>query len=189
MLKVTDVVRTPPPSSDGEQTRRLNVQGGPIFLVTGGETNGEGIPASSHTFFQAKNSKCTTDVVPLIENGTIQVYTDVLQGASIVLEHRYFGKSCPYQYQDLSEKHLKHLTIQQAIDDLAYFAKNVELNLGAPGSSKSSSHPDNTPWVIVGNGYAGAHELRLQVDRLDEHGIFFRRTYELGNATVCSSSL
>lgn len=115
----------------------------------------EKVSASSRTFLQAKNSKCTTGIVPLIENGTIQVYTDVLKGASIVLEHRYFGKSFPYQ--DLSEKYLKHLTIQQAIDDLAYFANNVKLDL----SSKSSLHPDNSPWIIVGSGYAGAHVLRL----------------------------
>jgi serine protease 16 len=35
------------------------------------------------------------------------------------LEHRYYGKSQPYQ--DLSVEHLKYLSSYQALDDLAYF--------------------------------------------------------------------
>ena len=42
-----------------------------------------------------------------------------------MLEHRYYGLSNPYD--DLSVASLKFHTIQQAVDDLEYFAKNVVL--------------------------------------------------------------
>lgn len=42
-------------------------------------------------------------------------------------------------------------TIQQAIDDLAYFAYNV--NLPMPGGDKVT--PDEAPWILVGGSYAG----------------------------------
>lgn len=46
-------------------------------------------------------------------------------GATILLEHRYYGLSTPTP--DLSKPNLKYHTIQQAIDDLEYFANNVKL--------------------------------------------------------------
>ena len=46
-------------------------------------------------------------------------------GSTIVLEHRYYGLSNPVP--NLSGKNMEFHTIQQAIDDLEYFAKNVVL--------------------------------------------------------------
>ena len=71
-------------------------------------------------------------------------------GTTIVLEHRFYGLSNPLP--DLSVKSLRLYTIQQAIDDLEYFAKNV--NLPMPGGD--SVTPDNAPWVLIGGSYAGA---------------------------------
>ena len=70
-------------------------------------------------------------------------------GSTIVLEHRFYGLSNPYP--DLTVKSLKVHTIQQAIDDLEYFAKNV--NLPMPGGD--SVTPDKAPWVLVGGSYSG----------------------------------
>ena len=72
------------------------------------------------------------------------------RGATVVLEHRYFGLSNPYS--DLSVTSLKYHTIQQAIDDLAYFAQNVQLPM--PGGNSVAA--PTTPWVIVGGSYSGA---------------------------------
>lgn len=72
------------------------------------------------------------------------------KGATIVLEHRYYGLSNPFS--DLSVESLKYHTIQQGIDDLDYFAKNVKLPM--PGGDNVS--PDKAPWVLVGGSYAGA---------------------------------
>ena len=70
-------------------------------------------------------------------------------GATIVLEHRFYGFSNPRP--DLTVESLKLHTIQQAIDDLAYFANHV--NLPMPGGDKVS--PDQAPWILVGGSYAG----------------------------------
>lgn len=71
-------------------------------------------------------------------------------GATIVMEHRFYGESNPYN--DLSVASLKVHTIQQAIEDLVYFAQNVKLAM--PGGD--SVTPDKAPWILVGGSYAGA---------------------------------
>lgn len=71
-------------------------------------------------------------------------------GATIVIEHRFFGLSNPIP--DLTDNSLRLLTIQQSIDDLEYFAKNVKLPM--PGGDKVK--PKNTPWILIGGSYSGA---------------------------------
>lgn len=70
-------------------------------------------------------------------------------GSTIVLEHRFYGLSNPYP--NLSVSSLKFHTIQQAVDDLVYFAQNV--NLPMPGGD--SVAPNEAPWVLVGGSYSG----------------------------------
>ena len=71
-------------------------------------------------------------------------------GAAVVLEHRFYGLSNPYP--DLTVKSLKFHTIQQAIDDLEYFTKTV--NLPMPGGDQVA--PGKAPWILVGGSYSGA---------------------------------
>ncbi|EIN10777.1 hypothetical protein PUNSTDRAFT_132850 [Punctularia strigosozonata HHB-11173 SS5] len=71
-------------------------------------------------------------------------------GATIVLEHRFYGLSNPRP--DLSVKSLQLHTIAQAIQDLKYFAENVDLPM--PGGN--AVKPDTTPWILAGGSYAGA---------------------------------
>ena len=66
-----------------------------------------------------------------------------------MIEHRYYGLSNPYP--DLSVASLKYHTIQQAIEDLEYFTKNV--NLPMPGGDKVK--PGQAPWVLMGGSYSG----------------------------------
>jgi hypothetical protein len=66
-----------------------------------------------------------------------------------VFEHRFYGFSNPLP--DLSIASLKLQTLQQAIDDIEYFAKNV--NLPMPGGDQVT--PDKAPWILVGGSYAG----------------------------------
>ena len=70
-------------------------------------------------------------------------------GAMIVLEHRYYGLSNPFN--NLSTASLQFHTIQQAIDDLVYFANNVKL----PQPDGGDVTPDKAPWVLVGGSYSG----------------------------------
>ncbi|KAH9839119.1 peptidase S28 [Rhodofomes roseus] len=117
--------------------------GGPIILTTPGEGNAEG----SEDF---------------LVNSTIDgMIAQELSGATIVLEHRYYGLSNPYN--NLSVASLQYHTIQQAIDDLAYFAYNVKLPM--PGGDNVT--PDVAPWILIGGSYAGALTSFTKVNKPD----------------------
>ncbi|KAG2351723.1 serine carboxypeptidase S28-domain-containing protein [Suillus spraguei] len=81
--------------------------GGPIILMTPGEVNADG-----YEFFVTNYSI----------NGLIAQQQN---GAAILIEHRFFGDSNPYD--NLTSQSLALLTIQQAIDDLVYFATTADL--------------------------------------------------------------
>ncbi|KDR84025.1 hypothetical protein GALMADRAFT_54306 [Galerina marginata CBS 339.88] len=121
-------------------------QGGPIILFTPGEANADGYSG-------------------YLTNRTINgLIAQQQSGSTIVLEHRFYGLSNPFP--DLSVKSLRVHTIQQAIDDLEYFAKNV--NLPMPGGD--SVTPDKAPWVLVGGSYSGALTSWTMVNK---PGLFF----------------
>ena len=71
-------------------------------------------------------------------------------GAAIVLEHRYYGLSNPFD--DLSDSSLRFHTIQQAVDDLVYFADNVVL----PQPNGGAVKPGQAPWVLIGGSHSCA---------------------------------
>ncbi|KAI0309586.1 serine carboxypeptidase S28-domain-containing protein [Amylostereum chailletii] len=106
--------------------------GGAIVLFTPGEAN-----AAPYTGYLTNSTV----------NGQIAQQE---KGATIVLEHRYYGFSNPFP--DLTVKSLRYHTIQQAVDDLVYFAENVKLPM--PGGDKVA--PGQAPWVLVGGSYSGA---------------------------------
>ncbi|KAI0226576.1 hypothetical protein L0F63_000419, partial [Massospora cicadina] len=60
-------------------------------------------------------------------------------GVLYALEHRYYGKSQPFD--ELTVENLRFLSSHQAVDDLAYFAKNGD-------------YPTNK-WLLVGGSYPG----------------------------------
>ncbi|KAG6009457.1 hypothetical protein E4U21_002372 [Claviceps maximensis] len=78
------------------------------------------------------------------------VFAQTVGGATLLLEHRYWGDSSPYQ--NLTSETLQYLTLDQAIQDIVYFAKNVRLPFDPSGASK----PDKAPWVLSGGSYPGA---------------------------------
>jgi len=95
-------------------------------------------------------STCAASALTYLTNNSINGLIAQQQGgATIVLEHRYYGFSNPYP--NLTVASLKYHTIQQAIDDLDYFARNVKLAM--PGGDHVT--PDEAPWVLVGGSYAG----------------------------------
>jgi hypothetical protein len=106
--------------------------GGPIILFTPGEAN-----AAPYTGY----------LTNVTINGQI---AQQQSGSTIVLEHRYYGLSNPVP--NLSGENMKFHTIQQAIDDLEYFAKNVVL----PMPNGGNLSPATAPWVLVGGSYSGA---------------------------------
>ncbi|KAI0065740.1 peptidase S28 [Artomyces pyxidatus] len=117
--------------------------GGPIVLSTPGEAN-----AAPYTGYLTNRTI----------NGQI---AQQQKGATIVLEHRYFGLSNPFS--DLSVASLKYHTVQQAIDDLAYFADNVKLPM--PGGDQVP--PSKAPWILIGGSYSGALTAFTKINKPD----------------------
>jgi hypothetical protein len=67
-----------------------------------------------------------------------------------VLEHRYWGTSTPFT--DLTTENMKYLTLENAIKDMTYFAKKVQL----PFARHVASNAADVPWVTMGGSYSGA---------------------------------
>ncbi|KAI0065737.1 peptidase S28 [Artomyces pyxidatus] len=117
--------------------------GGPIVMFTPGEDAAD-------------------PYVGYLTNATINGQIAQQQhGATIVIEHRYYGLSNPFS--DLSVASLKYHTIQQAVDDLVYFAENVVLPM--PGGDQVA--PSKAPWVLVGGSYSGALTAFIKVNKPD----------------------
>ncbi|KAG2066733.1 hypothetical protein BDR04DRAFT_1129870 [Suillus decipiens] len=92
--------------------------GDPIMLMTLGEVNAYG-----YEFFMTNHNINAT-----------------------LLEYRFFGYSNPYD--NVTAQSLALLTIQQAIDDLVYFATTADLLMPRGGGQ--------APWILVGGSYSGA---------------------------------
>ncbi|KAG2346899.1 hypothetical protein BDR05DRAFT_928527 [Suillus weaverae] len=129
--------------------------GGPIILMTPGEVNADGYQVYT-----------TNDSI----NGLIAQQQN---GAAILIEHRFFGYSNPYN--NLTSQSLALLTIQQAIDDLVYFATTADL----PMSGGDAVKPGQAPWILIGGSYSGALTSYTMVNK---PGIFWAGY--LSSATV-----
>ncbi|KAG2085941.1 peptidase S28 [Suillus discolor] len=129
--------------------------GGPIILMTPGEVSADGyqVYITNHSI-----------------NGLI---AQQQKGAAILIEHRFFGFSNPYD--NLTSQSLALLTVQQAIDDLVYFATTVDL----PMSGGDAVKPSQAPWILVGGSYSGALTSYTMVNK---PGIFWAGY--LSSATV-----
>ncbi|CAK5268823.1 unnamed protein product [Mycena citricolor] len=106
--------------------------GGPIILFNAGEED-----ASQYTGY-LQNVTIT---------GAIGYATG---GATIVMEHRYWGKSIPFA--DYSTANMKYFTIHNAVQDYAYFAQNVALPWA---SGAKVTPPPTTAWILNGGSYPG----------------------------------
>ncbi|XP_047322719.1 probable serine protease EDA2 [Impatiens glandulifera] len=100
---------------------------GPIFLRICGESACDGIP-----------------------NDYLRVLAKKFGAAVVSLEHRYYGKSSPFN--SLKTENLKYLSSKQAISDLAAFRQyyqdlqNTKLNISSV----------ENPWFVFGVSYSGA---------------------------------
>ncbi|OHT00601.1 Clan SC, family S28, unassigned serine peptidase [Tritrichomonas foetus] len=66
---------------------------------------------------------------------------EIYHAKVITIQHRYFGNSQPYSNTSVSV--LKYLTVEQAVEDYAYFHDNYNQTLA------------NYPWLIIGGSYPG----------------------------------
>lgn len=95
--------------------------------------------------------------------------------AFIRMEHRYFGRSTPYN--ESNAETLQYLTLDNAIQDLIYFANNVVFPFDK--TNGSSTKPDKAPWLLSGCSYAGT--LSAWTEALAP-GTFW--AYEAGSAPI-----
>lgn len=80
---------------------------------------------------------------PSALTGAIRSYAQRYQARLIALEHRFYGKSQPFN--DLTTEHLSHLTIKNALADLAHFQRTITKERGWTGK-----------WVSFGGSYPGS---------------------------------
>jgi len=59
------------------------------------------------------------------------MYAQMFEGAVILIEHRYWGESIPFD--TLTAETLQYHDLPNAIADMTYFAKNVRCSLICPG--------------------------------------------------------
>lgn len=77
---------------------------------------------------------------------------------SLLFTDRYWGDSSPYT--DLTTENLQYLTLENAITDLTYFAKNVDL----PFDTNSSSNAQNAVRL------QGSHYNVISDNKFPSHG-------------------
>jgi hypothetical protein len=112
--------------------------GGPIIILEGGETGAD-------------------DRLPYLQKGLLAQLAQVTNGIGVVIEHRYYGTSIPTP--DLSTENLRFLTTEQALADVAYFAKNIKF----PGLEHLDLTAPKNPYILYGGSYAGAFVAFLRV--------------------------
>ncbi|RYP61563.1 hypothetical protein DL771_010084 [Monosporascus sp. 5C6A] len=130
-------------------------EGGPIILYNPGEQSAE-------------------PFIGYLANTTLPgYYAQQLKGAVILIEHRYWGESVPYD--TLTTETLQELNLPNSIHDMTYFAKNLDCEFCEGGTCNS----DENPWVLIGGSYSGA--LAAWTSELDP-GIF--AAYHASSAVV-----
>jgi hypothetical protein len=107
--------------------------GSPVYLVTPGEQTGTGF---NRTWLGGAR------LPGRMSNAT--------GGAVVILEHRYWGESSPYE--ELTVGNLGQLTLENSMRDFVYFAKAFV----PPFDESGGSAAGRAPWVFVGGSYAGA---------------------------------
>lgn len=111
--------------------------GGPIILFVAGEASGD------YRF-------------PLLEKGILYQLASAHGGIGVILEHRYYGTSFPFD--NISVEDARFLTTEQSLADAAYFARNVVF----PGLENENLTSSDAPWIVYGVSYSGGQSAFLR---------------------------
>ncbi|KAJ0107126.1 hypothetical protein J7T55_014656 [Diaporthe amygdali] len=111
--------------------------GGPVILFVAGEASGD------YRF-------------PLLEKGIVYQLASAHGGIGVILEHRFYGTSFPFE--DITVEDARFLTTEQSLADAAYFAKNVVF----PGLENENLTSSGTPWIVYGVSYSGGQSAFLR---------------------------
>jgi pimeloyl-ACP methyl ester carboxylesterase len=91
-------------------------------------------------YYQCGEGNCL-DGYPI--EPAIATYAASLGAAIVILEHRYYGRSQPFD--QMTGENLKYLTYEQALEDFAVFQKYITQKMGFTGK-----------WIFAGGSYSGA---------------------------------
>ncbi|KAJ1957131.1 hypothetical protein GGI12_005110 [Dipsacomyces acuminosporus] len=103
------------------------VPGGPVYLLNSGEG------AASPYWVSA---------------GETYNLANATKGLLIMMEHRYYGES--YPVSDLSGPNMKYLTLENSLEDMAYFIRNAA---GFIRSTIGVTLCPQSKWVVAGGSY------------------------------------
>uniref|UniRef100_A0A0N5BSD9 Serine protease K12H4.7 n=1 Tax=Strongyloides papillosus TaxID=174720 RepID=A0A0N5BSD9_STREA len=106
--------------------KKFYVNGGPVFLMLGGES------AENAVWVEREDFEWTS----LAKEHNAMLF---------LLEHRYYGKSRPTK--DMSTQNMQYLSSRQAIEDAAAFIR---------GMNERFNFANQTRWVLFGGSYSGA---------------------------------
>ncbi|KKY27697.1 putative serine [Phaeomoniella chlamydospora] len=91
------------------------------------------------------------DYTGYLTNKTLTgLFAEAVGGATLLLEHRYWGESSPYD--NLTAETLQYLTLKNSIADVVNVAKTIDL----PFDTNHSSNAGSAPWIFSGGSYSGA---------------------------------
>ncbi|KAL3527182.1 hypothetical protein ACH5RR_011838 [Cinchona calisaya] len=93
---------------------------------------------------------CGESECPGISNDYLGVLAKKFGAAVVSLEHRYYGKSSPFN--SLTTENLRFLSSKQALFDLAVFREYYQTTL----NTKMNRSTLENPWFIFGVSYSGA---------------------------------
>lgn len=134
--------------------------GGPVIIQDMGEQGFS--PDSAGTYLAGVDgsmSSCMT-------------LAEKLNGLVIGWEHRYYGLSLPVPYDDKTAMPVqgiegyKYLTVQQAIEDVVYFANNFNQTDAKENNvieSTAGLDPYNAPWIFIGASYPGSRAAWIRL--------------------------
>lgn len=140
--------------------------GGPVIFFDLGESGWD--PTSVAQFLAEYNITSAAVRLAAKTNGLV-----------IGWEHRYYGYSRPVPMDDESGLPVdgadgyKYLTVEQALEDTAFFANNFNkttLSLNTNIQSTANLDPYHTPWIFVGGSYPG---MRAAWARIQHPEVFY----------------
>ncbi|KAI3395358.1 hypothetical protein diail_1414 [Diaporthe ilicicola] len=111
--------------------------GGPVILFMAGEAPGD-------------------NRFPLLEKGIVYQLASAHGGIGVILEHRYYGTSFPFEKISIDDA--RFLTTEQSLADAAYFARNVVF----PGLENQNLTSSGAPWIVYGVSYSGGQSAFLR---------------------------
>lgn len=121
--------------------------GGPVFFFDGGE--------DGMTDYTAAGWLAEVD-----GRSSVMVLAREYHGLAILWEDRYYGDSLPVPFNNTATVVMPlndpqgwdYLTVEQALEDVPYFAKNLATG-GYQRDNMTALAPPNTPWIWIGGSY------------------------------------